>query len=95
MLRFMPMIIINGTQIRCFNVLWYDTLRWADAAAGIYERPNDMLHLSTLTEGVIKADLSTISQDDKAALLMDCEMILKQYNAIWEVSEVLFSEAQE
>jgi hypothetical protein len=95
MLRFVPIFIINGTQIRHFNVLWYETLKWSDAVGGIYERPNDTLHLYTAAVTAIKADLSTISESDKNSLLVDCEMALKQHNAIWQVSEVVLSEASE
>jgi hypothetical protein len=86
MLRFYPLFIINETEIRYFNVLWYNTLSWKNMVKGAYILSTKELHIHAVP--AMRVNLSIISDEDAATLLHICETQLKKQQKQWLVSEV-------
>ena len=85
-LRFVPEIIVNGTQIRYFNVLWYNTILWEDVIEGSYKPKEQSLYLRS-NKQIIKGELDNIDTSDEAIVLDYCKTLLRKYNIDWQIIE--------
>lgn len=64
-LIWLPEFIINDSQFKCFNILWYNTHKWDNFDIIEYSKDNYAIELKLNNGNVIdKIDLSTLKDDN-------------------------------